>query len=107
MRSICVQPAKNSDRPMKPAGGALPPKKPSHIIMTVVKLNARDIYHRSLLVLLVLTWAISWPVIKVGVATVSPIWFGCLRYLIAAFCLFALVSARGELALPPRLDWPL
>lgn len=75
--------------------------------MTVGKVEASDIYHRSLLVLLVLTWAISWPVIKVGVATVSPIWFGCLRYLIAAFCLFALVAARGELALPPRRDWPL
>ncbi|MFZ2159870.1 MAG: DMT family transporter, partial [Bradyrhizobium sp.] len=51
--------------------------------------------------------AISWPVIKVGVATVPPIWFGCLRYVIAAFCLFALVAARRELIWPPRSDWPL
>jgi drug/metabolite transporter (DMT)-like permease len=56
---------------------------------------------------LILTWAVSWPVIKVGVATVPPIWFGCLRYTIAAACLFALVAVRRELVFPPRSDWPL
>ena len=57
--------------------------------------------------MLILTWAVSWPVIKVGVATVPPIWFGCLRYTIAAACLFALVAVRRELVFPPRSDWPL
>jgi drug/metabolite transporter (DMT)-like permease len=63
--------------------------------------------HRSLLVLLVLIWAVSWPVIKVGVAATPPIWFSCLRYAIAAASLFAIVIARGGLRLPPRGDWPL
>ena len=62
---------------------------------------------RSLLILLILTWAISWPVIKVGVATIPPIWYGCLRYTIAAACLFALLATRRELVFPPRSDWPL
>jgi O-acetylserine/cysteine efflux transporter len=75
--------------------------------MTATRIEATQIRHRSLLILLVLTWAISWPVIKVGVATVPPIWFGCLRYVIAAFCLFTLVGAQRELILPPRSDWPL
>lgn len=75
--------------------------------MTAAGIEASRIYRRSLLILLVLTWAISWPVIKVGVATVPPIWFGCLRYVIAALCLFALVAARRELIWPPRSDWPL
>jgi drug/metabolite transporter (DMT)-like permease len=75
--------------------------------MTAARAEAGQIYYRSLLILLVLTWAISWPVIKVGVTSVPPIWFGCLRYIIAACCLFALVTARRELALPPRSDWPL
>jgi drug/metabolite transporter (DMT)-like permease len=35
---------------------------------------------RWLLVLLVVIWGVSWPVIKIGVATVPPIWFACLRY---------------------------
>jgi drug/metabolite transporter (DMT)-like permease len=62
---------------------------------------------RALLVLLVLIWAISWPVIKVGIATVPPLWFACLRYVIAAVCLFAFVGSRRALAFPPRDDWPL
>ena len=62
---------------------------------------------RALLGLLILTWAISWPVIKVGVSTVPPIWYGCLRFTIAALCLFAFVSLRGTLAIPSRGDWPL
>ena len=57
--------------------------------------------------LLVLIWAISWPVIKVGVTTVPAIWFGCFRYAIAAIFLFALVALRRELALPSRSDWSL
>lgn len=61
----------------------------------------------ALLVLLVLTWAISWPVIKVGVTAVPPIWFGCLRYAIATLCIFALLAIRGGLTFPPRTDWPL
>jgi len=60
-----------------------------------------------LLVSLVLIWAVSWPVIKIGVGQIPPIWYGCLRYAIAAIILFGLVGARGELAAPPRSDLPL
>jgi drug/metabolite transporter (DMT)-like permease len=38
---------------------------------------------------------------------VPPIWYACFRYVIAASCLFALVAARREAALPPRADWGL
>lgn len=60
-----------------------------------------------LLLSLVLIWAVSWPVIKVGVGQIPPLWYGCLRYAIAALILFGLVVAKGELALPPRSDLPL
>jgi drug/metabolite transporter (DMT)-like permease len=63
--------------------------------------------HRILLALLILSWAISWPVIKIGVATVPPIWYACFRYAIAASCLFAFLLVRREVAFPPRTDWPL
>jgi drug/metabolite transporter (DMT)-like permease len=63
--------------------------------------------HRVLLVLLILSWGVSWPAIKVGVAVVTPIWYACFRYAIAAACLFGLVAARREAAVPPRSDWPL
>ena len=60
-----------------------------------------------LLLSLVLIWAVSWPVIKVGVGQISPIWYGCLRYAIASLILFGLLAARRELSLPPRSDLPL
>lgn len=63
--------------------------------------------HRALLIALILSWGISWPVLKVGIATVPPIWFACFRYGIATVCLFALLAARDEAAWPPRSDWPL
>src|SRR6516162_8560645 len=60
-----------------------------------------------LLLALVLIWAVSWPVIKIGVGQIPPIWYGCLRYAIAAFILFGLVALRRELALPSRHDLSL
>ena len=45
-----------------------------------------------LLAILVLVWAISWPVIRVGVAVVPPIWFACLRYTIATGVLVAITE---------------
>jgi drug/metabolite transporter (DMT)-like permease len=62
---------------------------------------------RVLLALLILTWAVSWPAIKIGVTTVPPIWFACVRYLLATLCLFAFAFARGGISFPPRSDWPL
>ena len=62
---------------------------------------------RMLLALLILSWAASWPVIKIGVETVPPIWYACFRYALATACLFSLVLARGEAAFPSRTDWPL
>src|SRR5262245_28152811 len=63
--------------------------------------------HRVLLGLLISSWAISWPLVKVGVAAVPPIWYASVRYMIAASCLFTLVASRHEIAFPPRADWPL
>lgn len=48
---------------------------------------------RSLLGALILMWGVSWPVIKVGVATVPPVWYVSFRYLIAAGTLTAWVAA--------------
>jgi drug/metabolite transporter (DMT)-like permease len=57
--------------------------------------------------LLILIWGVSWPVIKIGVTDIPPLWFACLRYAIATTCLLAVVAARGRLARPASADWPL
>ena len=62
---------------------------------------------RLLLTALVLIWAVSWPVIKLGVAAVPPLWYGCARYAIAAGCLAPVVVLRRRLVWPSRSDWRL
>jgi len=52
-------------------------------------------------------WAASWPAIKVGVSAMPPVWFACLRYVVAAVCGFGFVAARGELRQPSPSDWRL
>lgn len=67
----------------------------------------RVAHPRLLLGGLVVVWAVSWPIVKIGVTAFPPIWFGCLRYVIATVCLFALLALRGEVSFPSRSDWRL
>lgn len=62
---------------------------------------------RWLLVSLVVIWAVTWPVIKIGVMAVPPLWYNGMRYLIATFCLFVFVGLRRGIAVPSRSDWRL
>jgi len=68
---------------------------------------AADARGRTLLVLLVLAWGASWPVIKVAVSAMPPVWFACLRYFVATVCGFGIVAIRGDLRLPSSSDWRL
>ena len=63
--------------------------------------------HGVLLLLLILTWAASWPVIKIGVGQVTPLWFSCLRYSIATALMFIVVGSSQGWARPHKADWPL
>ncbi|HEY7039325.1 MAG TPA: DMT family transporter [Methylomirabilota bacterium] len=59
------------------------------------------------LVIVILAWGLTWPVNKVVLATLSPLWAVTLRSLIATVALFALTAWRGRIAWPPRQDWPV
>ena len=59
-----------------------------------------------LLALVVLLLGVNWPVMKIGLGAMDPIWFGATRVLLASFCYAALLVARGRLALPNRQDLP-
>lgn len=59
------------------------------------------------LMTVVLTWGLTWPVNKVVLLTLPPIWAVSLRSAIATVALFALQAASGRLALPPRADLPV
>jgi drug/metabolite transporter (DMT)-like permease len=54
----------------------------------------------------ILLWGANWPVMKAGLAHVTPLWFSALRFATGAACLFALQALRGRLRLPCRRDLP-
>lgn len=60
-----------------------------------------------ILAALVLIWGINWPIMKVGIAHVPPLWFATLRMLMGAPCLFAVLLLKGRVRLPDRHDVPI
>jgi drug/metabolite transporter (DMT)-like permease len=55
----------------------------------------------------VVAWSLTWPVNKLVLATVPPLWAVTLRSVIAALVLLLLATALGRLHLPPREDLPV
>ena len=60
-----------------------------------------------ILVALVLTWGINWPIMKVGIAHIPPLWFATIRMLMGAVCLFAVLLVKGRVRLPDPHDVPI
>jgi drug/metabolite transporter (DMT)-like permease len=60
-----------------------------------------------LLGLVILLWGVNWPIMKVGLAFMPPLWFATARVSLGALCFFALLLATGQLRLPPRADMPV
>lgn len=60
-----------------------------------------------LLASVILLWGVNWPVMKVGLLYMPPLWFAAARVLLGGACLFALVAGRGRLRLPERRDLPV
>src|SRR5580704_570184 len=59
------------------------------------------------LITVVLGWGFTWPVNKMVLLSLSPIWAVSLRSAIATVALFVLQAASGRLALPARGDLPV
>jgi drug/metabolite transporter (DMT)-like permease len=60
-----------------------------------------------MLVTVVLAWGITWPVNKVLLDTLPPLWMSAIRSGIAAAALIALSLALGSLVVPRRADLPV
>jgi len=59
------------------------------------------------LITVVVAWGLTWPVSKVLLAEIPPLWLLVLRTGIAGATMFAIALARGRLTLPPRGDLPV
>jgi drug/metabolite transporter (DMT)-like permease len=61
----------------------------------------------AVLAALVLVWGLNWPIMKLVVGGMPPLWFVVTRLTVGAICLFALLLATGRLHKPTRADWPV
>jgi len=59
------------------------------------------------LITVVLAWGLVWPVNKVLLESLSPLWLMAIRSAVATAALFAIALAGGRLARPPRADLPV
>jgi len=60
-----------------------------------------------LLAAVIVLWGANWPIMKVGLDYIPPLWFASVRLLLGAFCLFLLIGVKGQLSLPDRRDMPV
>ncbi|NUT79063.1 EamA family transporter [Pseudomonas sp. C1C7] len=59
------------------------------------------------LTVMVLLWGSSWPITKLALQDVPPLWLATIRFSSAALCLFMYLILRGQLKLPVTKDLPI
>ena len=60
-----------------------------------------------LIATLLLVRGINWPIIKIGLDYITPMWFAASRMALGALTLFIILAFRRDLRFPPRADWPI
>jgi drug/metabolite transporter (DMT)-like permease len=91
-------------------------KEPDHPVSDIVRRDAevgqtakvvstRRAY--LLLAAMILLWGANWPVIKVGVTLMPPLWFAFARILLGGLSFAVLAAFKGWLRPPPRHDLPI
>jgi drug/metabolite transporter (DMT)-like permease len=60
-----------------------------------------------LIATLLLIRGVNWPIIKIGLDYIPPLWFAASRIGLGALTLFIILAFRRELRFPPREDWPI
>ena len=61
----------------------------------------------GLLAAVVVLWGANWPVMKIGLAHMQPLWFAALRLALGVLCFAVVLVPRGRLRLPGRADLPV
>ncbi len=60
-----------------------------------------------LIFLLIIIWGLCWPINKIGLAFIPPIWYAAFRLLIGAISLFIVVFLQKKFVIPQRRDLPI
>jgi drug/metabolite transporter (DMT)-like permease len=61
----------------------------------------------GLFIFIVLSWGLAWPINKIGLDYLSPLWYTSIRLVIGTLTMMAFVLAVNKFALPRRQDLPL
>ena len=60
-----------------------------------------------LVALLVVIWGLSWPISKIGLEFMPPIWYTAYRLLIGMVSMFLIVAFAGKFVIPSPRDLPI
>ncbi|NQU62396.1 MAG: DMT family transporter [Rhodospirillales bacterium] len=60
-----------------------------------------------MLALVVLFWGLNWPIMKLGLQYVTPIWFAATRMFLGAICLFLFLALQGKVTRFSRHELPI
>ncbi|CCQ75115.1 DMT family transporter [Magnetospira sp. QH-2] len=52
-------------------------------------------------------WGINWPIMKLGMDHIGPLWFAAYRVLLGGAALFAILALQGRLSFPTRSELPV
>lgn len=69
------------------------------------RLRSQAVY--PLLIGVVIVLGLNWPLMSIGLRSISPIWLATFRLIGAAITLFALTISTRRLSRPPRQDYPI
>ena len=61
----------------------------------------------GLFAFIIISWGIAWPINKMGLQFVSPVWYTAIRLMVGTATMMALVIAVGKFSLPRWKDYPL
>ncbi len=68
------------------------------------KINFRIL---GLFAFIVISWGMAWPINKIGLTYMSPIWYTAIRLLVGTATMMAVVIAIGKFTFPKPKDYPL
>lgn len=61
----------------------------------------------TLFAFIILSWGLAWPITKIGLDYMSPLWYTTARLIVGTITMLIIVFAVGKLSWPRRKDLPL
>lgn len=61
----------------------------------------------ALFVFIIFSWGMAWPINKIGLTFMSPLWYTAIRLIVGTATMMAFVIAVKKFSLPKREDFPL